>query len=134
VTLEVVDEAGCSSEVTLPVVPGEMPEEPSALDLDPSVAPLRVSKWALDLELRWEDLGAGTLYHLYRGTIGDYYSHGEFGRCDMGAPTTPIPYEVGSHYFIAVEEGCEEIESSYGRSSAGAERPDAATASGGPCP
>jgi len=130
VTLQATDEARCSSQVTKRVYPdtGDPPEEPSALDQDPSAPPLRVARPAGrpgELALAWEEVRPGAFYNLYRGEIGDYYSHGAFARCGIMGPGAVLALEGGSHYYLATGINCNDEESSYGRRSGGSERPDA---------
>jgi hypothetical protein len=137
VRLQVTDDAQCVSEVTKRVYPdsGDPPEEPSALDQDPSSPPLRVARPAdrpWELALDWEEVRPGAFYNLYRGEIGDYYSHGAFGRCGFMGPVARVDLGTGSHYYLAAGINCNDEESSYGRDSGGTERPDASGVA--PCP
>jgi hypothetical protein len=119
------------------IQPSSTPEEPSPIDLQPSAPPLRVVKPAghAGLLANWEDLGGPAGYRLYRGTLGDYYSHGSTGLCDLASPETGLPPETGSFYYLAVGTACDGLaESSYGRNWIGEERPDATAAGGRPCP
>lgn len=106
-------------------VPGLGLPEPSALDLDPLATPLTLRRSPSGLELRWEDLGAGAIYHAYRGSIGAWYDHGSLGACDLVTPQATLTDEPGNHYFLAVTEGCGGAESTTGRDSFGAGRPGA---------
>jgi len=115
-------------------IPGLGLPEPSALDRNPAAMPLTVARTPSGLELRWEDLGAGAIYHAYRGTLGSWYDHGETGACELATPDAFLPQQPGSSYFLAVTEGCGGAESTPGRDSLGAGRPSAADASGRPCP
>jgi hypothetical protein len=120
--------------IVVDTIPGDATPEPSALDRNPAATPLLLAKTPPGLTLRWEDLGPGLIYHAYRGTLGAWYDHAEFGACDLGTPTIEFADEAGSHYFVAVTEGCGGAESTSGRDSFGAGRPSAADASGLACP
>lgn len=115
-------------------VPGLALPEPSALATDPTAPPLLVTRTPTGLQLVWEDLGPGRVYHAYRGTIGEWYDHGDVGACDLLVPTASLLEEPGNHYFLAVTEGCGGAESTTGRDSLGSGRPSALDASGTACP
>ncbi len=148
-TLTVTDVAsGCQDTDTIDVLPVVVPAppDPSALDARPSAPPLRVS-WAdpvarTQLHLTWEDVGAFE-YRIYAGSVLNLiprrgaasYDHARFAcglaSADLVAPPPPGRAPV---YFLAVAANCDGVESSYGRDSFAVERPDAAAASGQPCP
>ncbi len=136
--LEIMTAGDCYTIAALALVvdttPGLALPEPSALDVDPLATPLLVSRTPMGLALTWEDLGAGRIYHAYRGTLGDWYDHADIGACDLVTPDAVVVEEDGDHYFLAVTEGCGGAESTTGRDSFGAGRPSAAAASGLPCP
>ena len=99
--------------------------EPSALDLDPLVEPLRVAKdVGSSLRLSWEAGGDGSVY---AGTIdllaaSGLYDHHAIGLCAVtGSTATLMP--VASREYYVVVRACGATESSYGRDSLGTERP-----------
>lgn len=133
VTLQVSDESGCSSQTTLPVEPVTAPPapEPSDLDLAPGDEPLRVVKRGpRTVELSWEALAPEFVANVYRGDLGNYYSHDTVGVCGLTTPSAILGPAAGSHYYLAVGANCAREESSYGRGDAVGERPAAAA----PCP
>jgi len=86
--------------------------------------PLTVSKVAGDIALSWDSscLSSDTDYGVYEGTIGNYYSHAE-RFCSSGGllGITFTPSAGDRYYLVAPRNGSSE--GSYGRASAGSERP-----------
>jgi hypothetical protein len=105
--------------------------EPSALDIDPAAAPLRVTRAAgSTLHLSWNDASMPA-YDVYRGTIppdrtmaarASAYDHDAFGACSVAGVTLDIAQGSGSFYFL-VAAHCGAGVSSLGRDSSGAEIP-----------
>jgi hypothetical protein len=83
--------------------------------------------------------GGAEDYGIYEGTIGSWYSHTQVGCHDGGTPLTEtIFFGSGNRYYLVVAKN-PNGEGSYGRSSAGVERPVggavcAAPQVLGPCP
>jgi len=110
-------------------------DEPSALDLDPSVAPLRISKIRIGIEhlfhLTWQDVPM-IAYDVYRGSIpadrmmgarAEPYDHTAAGACQVfGVEVNIARSERGSQYFL-VSARCGPEISSLGRDSFGVEIP-----------
>ncbi len=136
---------GCTGTDTVTVGPLAVPApaDPSALDLRPSAPPLLVrwEDWPVRsaLVITWEDTAAPG-YALHSGFIpsvgppgSGVYDHAPLA-CGLTVPQVTVPQPGGNRYFLAVAVNCEGIESSYGRTSRGAERPDSVASSGLACP
>ena len=140
--VEAVSECGASSAGTggcLHVVDVQgIGDEPSALDQNPAAPPLLATRAAgAAVSMTWE--ANSSLYNVYRGSLASLqnraYDHQEINACDIGTNSAVVDPGAGSFYYIVTGKPCVDgQESSYGRNSIGQERPDAATASGNPCP
>lgn len=97
-----------------------------------SVSGLRVTKEAGgELELSWEpDCGGGAVYSVYRGDLAQGLGSlaPESGQCAVAGTAATIPLGPGSGDFFLVVPNTGTWEGSYGSSSAGAPRPQAADA------
>jgi len=98
---------------------------PGVLPISPASDQMFVSKvGGGDIVLDWSascSSGAED-YGIYEGTIGTYYSHTMIDCDDAGSDLVEqITPAVGSNYYLVVPHG--KAEGSYGRDSAGAERP-----------
>ncbi|MEM7249207.1 MAG: hypothetical protein AAF533_28080, partial [Acidobacteriota bacterium] len=133
---------GCTSadEVEVVAVPVALPTEPSAVDRDPLAPPLLVSHAADGsgrLRLRWEDQGGDDLQEVHVGhlpiSVGPGLDHGPL-ECDVDSAEALLSSPEGSSYFLVVSRNCDDVRSSFGRSSFGFERPDSMMASGRACP
>jgi hypothetical protein len=112
-------------------------QEPSALDQNPAAQPLRIQKSGALMHVTWED--TGETYNVYRGSLGALrsgaYDHAAFGHCNVVGSSEDLAPGVGNYYFLVTASGCGGgAETSYGRDSAGQERPTAAEATGVMCP
>ena len=79
----------------------------------------------LDLTISWTgSCSAGAEnYGIYEGTIGTWYSHASIDCNDAGVPLTEVvPAAAGDHYYLVVPFNTND-EGSYGKNSAGFERP-----------
>ena len=87
---------------------GREPMEPSPIDRIPSSVPLRLrrDRSADSLSLSWEDLGPGQNYNVYRGELGDWYSHQHVDRCRQETSNTSLLEEEGSQYFLVSGTVC----------------------------
>jgi hypothetical protein len=113
-------------------------DEPSALDMNVSATPLRVSKLpGAMLRLSWQDVSI-VAYDIYRGTIppdrtmgarAAAYDHAAAGACRLPAAEGRVMEGSGNFYYL-VAGHCRTAISSLGRDSFGAEIPPA----GSPCP
>lgn len=99
--------------------------EPSALDLDASAPPLRVTKDAPSgLALTWQDVGA-TRYHVHEGSIPAFDTPAAYDHvvvADPVGPSTSLSEPPGDRYFLVNAE-CSFGGGSTGRDSFGRERP-----------
>ena len=107
--------------------------EPSALDLDASVPPLRVMRASSGtLALDWQAVAADS-YGVCRGTIASLrrgaYDHDRTPACGVTSPLAELDDAPGD-WNVLVTSRLGGRESSWGRNSFGAERPAATT----PCP
>jgi len=101
--------------------PGEVPMK------NGSGNPLLITKSGNNLILSWSAPGGNCIptdYGIYRGNIGEYYSHTQIDCYDDGPDylQETIPSDVGSYYFIIVAR-TDTVEGSYGKNSNGTERP-----------
>lgn len=98
--------------------------EPSALDRRPGDPPLRVARSGSRLELSWQDFGpanlhAGSLDGLWASAA---YDHAGLGDCDRVGGAASFAPEGGNRYYL-VTSPCDWGDGSFGRDSAGRERP-----------
>ena len=106
----------------------ECGEEPSALDLNPTAPPLRVSKFADVpgwLELTWEADGVESDHELTRGSLAGLhagYDHRGFGACRLPSGWLAVPPPREDSYFLIIGR-CGEVRASPGRDSFGVDRP-----------
>ena len=82
------------------------------------------------LRLRFED-SPTQLRSIYQGTLASLrrsraYDHASLGACGFAGAEAMVPVFPGDKYFLVVGS-CGALESSYGRDSSGAERPEAAS-------
>jgi PKD repeat protein len=109
-------------------VPIESCEPYAPVNLPGEALNLRVSK-SSGLTLEWSaDCGAATSYGVYRGDLRVGYDSiaAVPGACDVTGTSTTIPLGTGVAEFFLVVPHKDGGEGSYGRNSAGAERPPAA--------
>jgi len=98
--------------------------EPSALDVNPTSAPLRIEKLGSDLALSWEDTSAPE-YRLHVGYLVSLSSVRDYDHGVVTASVVPslvLPAPTQNAYFL-VEARCDDESSSVGRDSQGDERP-----------
>lgn len=100
--------------------------EPSALDVSPSVEPLRVHRTdGGELQVTWEAVSADW-YRLHRGTTTRLAEDGSYDHLPVAEPLVDevvLPMPSGNRYFV-VTAHCGDEKSSAGRSfPAGEERP-----------
>jgi hypothetical protein len=107
--------------------------EPSALDADPTAAPLRIERGLAfgELTASWQDTGAAS-YDLLRGTLASLhagaYDHAPFGRCGLTSTVgVLVPWGNGDFYYL-VQSRCGTSRSSLGTDSRGTPRPPALSA------
>jgi len=110
----------CLTAITPSGPPGEVPQKSG------SGVPLLISKSGTNLIISWgAPLGScGPInYGIYRGIIGDYYSHTLID-CydDLHDRIEVIPSDTGNYYFLVVARTSTK-EGSYGKNSSGIERP-----------
>jgi len=124
------DTAGLEAAVTLYI---RYAPEPSALDLDPAREPVRVARNPdHTLRVSWEQ-SRFDKFNLYAGTLdslspaGGAYDHLLVPPCGRSDPVATFDDPAGDLYFL-VTATCGFAEGSYGRDSAGRDRPPAADA------
>jgi hypothetical protein len=99
---------------------------------------LTVAKSGANLALSWSAScsSADNNYEVYEGAIGTWYSHVPVS-CATGGTTATFAPAAGNRYYLAVPRNAAN-EGSYGKNSAGVERPSSAAAcvgqSIGSCP
>ena len=89
---------------------------------------LTLQKSGEDVTLTWGGScsGADNDYEIYEGTLGVYYSHTQRVCSTGGSLSHTLADEFGDHYFLVVPRNVS-FEGSYGKDSAGVERPAGAT-------
>lgn len=106
-------------------LPAQTCPEPSALDLTPGVAPLRVAKAPGGLALTWEDLGSGS-YRVHRGHLDVLFYEHRYDHLPIltttRADATFSPVPIRNRTFL-VNQACRTEDGSVGRDSFGRERP-----------
>lgn len=110
----------CPCTVAPGAIPGGVPDGDVFLG-----SLLRVGKSGANLVLSWGTScsSAATDYSVHEGTLGTWYSH-QAAVCTTGGVTsTVLAPGAGSSYFLIVPV-TDEAEGSYGRNSAGVERPN----------
>ncbi|MEM7248192.1 MAG: thrombospondin type 3 repeat-containing protein [Acidobacteriota bacterium] len=100
--------------------------EPSAVDLDPLVEPLRVVRvGASQLSLTWSTVEVES-YDLHRGDLDNLRlgspDHQRFGHCGLDETTTVIDLESEAARYYLVTGRIGHLESAIGRDSSGSER------------
>jgi len=96
-----------------------------------------MTKESGQVRFAWE--GTGVTYNLYRGTLGalgaGIYDHGAFGHCGVVGNSALFNPGDGNYYYLVTADLCGGAgDTSYGRDSAGTERPTAAQTTGNVCP